>query len=57
MELIKKIEESAPGLYEECDQKGTMEYFEYDTVSYEGKPFTKHGYVYLPYGYDRNQKY
>ena len=57
MELITKIEEITPQLFEECDQKGTMEYFEYETVSYEGKPFTKHGYVYLPYGYDKEKKY
>ncbi len=57
MEFIKRIEEIAPELYEECDQKGTVERIDYHTTNYDGAPMDKHAYVYLPYNYDPNKAY
>ena len=50
----------------ECDQKGTVESFVYDTYAYaleavvdngERLPVTKEAKVYLPYGYDPSKSY
>ena len=52
--------------YAECDQKGTVESFVYDTYAYAVEaadssdaryPVTKEAMVYLPYGYDPNESY
>lgn len=41
----------------ECDQKGTVEQITYTTDTYEGgEEVEKHAYVYLPYGYDPEDK-
>lgn len=56
-----------PVLTEECDQKGTIEEFWYDTRAYYVEqaykdqnvgelPVRKRAFVYLPYGYDANDK-
>jgi enterochelin esterase-like enzyme len=59
MEFIKRIEEVAPEseLFNECDQKGTVERVDYHTTNFDGKPMDKHAYIYLPYNYDPNKAY
>jgi enterochelin esterase-like enzyme len=47
-------------MLKECDKKGTVERFEYDTNTYDegnNKPLKKGAWVYLPYGYDDSKKY
>ena len=47
-------------MLEECDKKGSVERFEYDSFTYDegdSKPIHKGAWVYLPYGYDASQKY
>ena len=44
----------------ECDQQGAIEELEYETPDYvtgSDKKFTKHLWVYTPYGYDENKQY
>lgn len=43
----------------DCSEKGSVEYFEYNTFTYEedNKPLHKGAWVYLPYGYTENEKY
>ena len=43
----------------ECSNKGTVELFEYTSETYDDshKKLNKKAYVYLPYGYDKAQKY
>lgn len=47
-------------MLKECEQKGSVERFEYDSFTYDegdSKPIHKGAWVYLPYGYDASQKY
>jgi len=47
-------------MLKECEQKGSVERFEYDSFTYDegdSKPIHKGAWVYLPYGYDSSQKY
>lgn len=47
-------------MLKECDQKGSVERFEYDSFTYDegdSKPIHKGAWVYLPHGYDASQKY
>lgn len=54
MNKLKKL----PELYiEKCDKRGTVEKVNYDTETRNGEKISKYAYVYLPYGYDQNQKY
>lgn len=52
--------EMPEAMLKECDKKGTVERFEYDTFTYDegdSKPMHKGAWVYLPYGYDAGKKY
>lgn len=56
------IEEIPDGYFEAAGERGTLEDLYYDTwesFSYEEKtqPLQKHAVIYLPYGYDENEKY
>lgn len=47
-------------MLEECDKKGSVERFEYDSFTYDdgdSQPIHKGAWVYLPFGYDASQKY
>ena len=44
--------------YEDAEQQGTVVKMEYQTKLYDtDELITKYCYVYLPYGYDKNNKY
>ena len=56
------IQEIPDGYFEAATEQGTLENLYYDTwesFSYEEKtqPLQKHAVIYLPYGYDENEKY
>lgn len=53
------INEMPEEMLKECPAKGKVEYFEYDTFTYEedNKPLHKGAWVYLPYNYDNSKKY
>ena len=57
MEYVYEMPEE---MLKECDRKGQVERFEYDTFTYDegdSKPLKKGAWVYLPYGYDPAEKY
>lgn len=51
--------EMPQAMLEETDKKGTVELLEYDSKTYddENRDLHKAAWVYLPYGYDENEKY
>jgi endo-1,4-beta-xylanase len=59
IDAAEKIEEAPYPYYEDCDQPGALEYFNYDTYDYDGtgQPEEKYAVVYTPYGYDPSQSY
>ncbi len=57
MKFFNRIEDIDPRYYEECAEKGRVERIDYNNTSYKGEPMEKHAYVYLPHGYDPEQKY
>jgi endo-1,4-beta-xylanase len=59
IDAAEKIEEAPYPYYEDCDQPGALEYFNYDTYDYDGtgQPEEKYAVVYTPYGYEPSQSY
>ena len=54
-----KWAENIPSSYNlKAKKQGKLEYVEYETIDYTNdKKITKSAVVYLPFGYDENEKY
>ena len=54
--LPSELPEMPEAYYEPCEREGTIERFDYQTVTVgdNSRPMDKYAFVYLPYGYDAN---